>query len=212
MEQENVALTGVWKQQHIPVTMKFDFQDWYLNSTTIQAPAGFAIYAPTSSPHKLGSKTSPTLPFLYLYLSSLTSSPSLWPSNTGLHFICGALAQSHSCLFNVESGKTTSCFPQPSFQLGEAMWPPSHQGDMRSLLLLGKSWSWKAFSFLLDGDSAGSNLSLFHLPALNTDVTSGGAQPSHDKEVMQMRERARELPPSQWTVNCTSSCVPPETY
>lgn len=56
------------------------------------------------------------------------------------------------------------------------------------------------FSCRKETDSAGTNLSPFHLPALNTDVMCGGVRPSCDKEVMPMRQRARKLPPSHGAV------------
>lgn len=56
------------------------------------------------------------------------------------------------------------------------------------------------FSCRKETDSAGTNLSPFHLPALNTDVMCGGVRPSCDKKAMPMRQRARKLPPSHGAV------------
>lgn len=112
------------------------------------------------------------------------------------HFSCGEVVQSYSWPSHVESGKTKSCFPLPSFQLGEAVWPLSCQWDRRSLLL--GRLVMKKISFLQDRQES----------ALNTDVMSGGTQLFCDKKVMPTRERAKKQPPSDWA----AECVPAGSY
>ena len=56
---------------------------------------------------------------------------------------------------------------------------------LKKLLLLGRGCPEKHFlTCWKETDSASTNLSPFHLSALNTDVKSGGTWPSCDKKVM----------------------------